>query len=300
MATDHGLSLKELFELGPKRIEAIFKQCTAEVPSLELKSAMEYALLNGGKRLRPLLVYATGCIFDAPWENMDLPAAAIEMIHTYSLIHDDLPSMDNADLRRGKPACHKAHGEGIAVIAGDALNTLATQIIAAYPARLNAERRVQMLKVLSKAGGPYGMVGGQALDITLTNSSPVSIDLLESMFNLKTGALFSAAIELGRLASSDDDEMNQQALQTFGDYIGLAFQIQDDILDVETNTELLGKPQGIDVKNKKTTYPSLAGMAQAKAKVKYLHQEALNAINYMGSKAHLLRELCGYLLERKK
>ncbi|RDI45167.1 polyprenyl synthetase family protein [Aquicella lusitana] len=293
-------SLDELFQVCSSRLKNIFSFYLQDIPSLELKSAMEYALFNGGKHIRPLLIYATGLIFKAPLENLDIPASSVEIIHTYSLIHDDLPCMDNADLRRGKPTCHKAFGEGIAVLTGDALHTLAMQIISSHPASLKTDRRLQMMEVLSKACGPFGMAAGQTFDITVMNDGDISADLLDDIYKLKTGALFTACIELGRLASADDDEFNQQALQQFGDCIGFAFQIQDDILDIITSTESLGKPQGIDVKNNKITYPRLHGMQHAKDKVQQLYQEALEAINYLGDDAQLLRELTGYMLQRQK
>ena len=300
MSTQNDLTLDELFYLCKSRLEKIFSHYLIDISSLELKNAMEYTLFNGGKHIRPLLIYATGCIFDAPFEHLDIPACAVELIHTYSLIHDDLPCMDNADLRRGKPTCHKIYGEGMAVLTGDALHTLAMQMIASHPASLSAERRVQIMKTLSKACGPFGMAAGQALDITLMNDHTISTDLLLNIYQLKTGALFSACIELGHLASPDHDEINQHALKKFGDCIGLAFQIQDDILDIEANTEHLGKPQGIDAKNKKITYPYLHNLTKAKEKVESLYSESLESINYLGDRAHLLRELTRSMLERKK
>lgn len=292
------LTLDKLYQLCPSRLEKIFVQYIDATPSLELKSAMKYSLLNGGKRLRPLLIYATGQIFNASLENLDIPASAIELIHTYSLIHDDLPCMDDADLRRGKASCHKVYGEAMAVLTGDALHTLAMQIIASHPANLSAEKRVQMMKVVSQACGPFGMAAGQALDITLLQDDSISADLLLNIYQLKTGALFSACIELGRLCSRDEDEMNQQALRQFGDCIGLAFQIQDDVLDVEASTQELGKPQGIDVINNKTTYPKLFGLEEAKQKIQSLYQEGLEAINYLGDRAQLVRELTGVMLRQ--
>src|SRR3990167_1805724 len=292
--------LDELFQTCKERLENIYIKYLTNVPSLELKSAMEYTLFNGGKRIRPLLIYATGCVFNAPFENMDIPASAVELIHTYSLIHDDLPCMDNADLRRGKPSCHKAYPEGIAILTGDALHTLAIQIISNHPAPLKVTKRLQMLSILSKACGPFGMAAGQALDITVMNNRHISKELLEEIYRLKTGALLSTCIELGRLSSDDDDEFNEEALKKFGYCIGLAFQIQDDILDMEASTALLCKEQGIDAKNNKITYPHIHGLTEAKERVQMLYQESLEAINYLGVKAHLLRELTAYMLQRKK
>jgi farnesyl diphosphate synthase len=292
------LSLPGLTEVCNSRLKTIYPGYLQNIQSLDLKSAMEYSLLNGGKRIRPLLIYAAGCVFDAPLENLDLPASSVDLIHTYSLIHDDLPCMDNADLRRGKPTIHKVYNEGIAVLAGDALHTLAIQIIAHHPSALKPERRLQMIKVLTEACGPYGMAAGQALDITVMGDGTISEDLLMDIYRLKTGALFTACVELGRLASKDNDEVNQRALKAFGDCLGLAFQIQDDILDIESSTEVLGKPQGIDSKNKKDTYPKLVGISKAKEKVEDLYEEALAAINYLGHQAQILREVAEYMLQR--
>jgi len=294
------MSLETLIETCSNRLNLFYPSYLKDIPSLDLKTSMEYTLFNGGKHLRPLLIYATGLIFNAPLENLDVPASAVELIHTYSLIHDDLPCMDNSDLRRGKPTSHKVYGEGLAVLTGDALHTLAMQIMAHHPAKLKAERRLQMIKVLTHACGPYGMAAGQALDITVMNDKTISKDLLLNIYKLKTGALFTACIELGRLASTDDNEINQSALKEFGDCIGLAFQIQDDILDIEASTDSLGKPQGIDIKNKKDTYPNLVGLEASKEKVESLYEQALEAINYLGRQAQLLRELTGRMIERKR
>lgn len=294
------LTLEELISICSSRINAVYPAYLKDIPSVELKNAMEYTLVNSGKHLRPLLIYAAGSIFNAPLENLDVPASSVEIVHTYSLIHDDLPCMDNADLRRGKPTCHKVYGDDMAVLTGDALHTLAMQIMAHHPCQLKAERRLQMMQVLAHACGPYGMAAGQALDITFMKDESISLDLLLDIYKLKTGALFSACLELGRLASSDEDEVNQRALKEFGDYIGLAFQIQDDILDIEASTDILGKTQGLDAQNKKNTYPSRVGMAQAKEKVESLYEQALEAVNYLGQKAQVLRALTGHMLQRSK
>lgn len=292
------LTLDELFQLCKKRLETIFSYYLENIPSVELKNAMEYTIHNGGKRLRPLLIYATGLLFNAPLESLDIPASAVELIHTYSLIHDDLPCMDNSELRRGKPTCHKKYGDGIAVLTGDALHTLAMQILSNHPAPLSDKKRVQMMKTLSTACGPYGMAAGQALDITILNETILSEDLITKIYHLKTGALFSACIELGYLASPDENEKNKCALKEFGNYVGLGFQIQDDILDMEASTELLGKPQGLDGKNNKLTYPKLHGIHHAKQKVHDLYQNALETINLLAGGGQLLRELTGYMLQR--
>lgn len=293
-------ALPQFIDAANQRLVHLFSQYWQNIPSQDLKNAMQYTLSNGGKRLRPLLIYATGITFNASLDNLDLPAAAVELIHTYSLIHDDLPCMDDADLRRGKATCHKVYGEGMAVLTGDSLHTLAMQIISHHPAQLSSDQRVDMMSALSRACGPFGMAAGQALDITVMLDNDISPALLEDIYRLKTGALFSACIELGHLASPDRDQNNQRALAEFGNLIGLAFQIQDDILDIEVATELLGKPQGIDVKNNKTTYPKLHGMEKAKEKVQYLYENALESIDYLGEQAKLLRELTKHMLSREK
>lgn len=283
------LSVDQLIPLCLARLENVMTPYLQNVPALELKSALEQALLSGGKHLRPLLTYATGSVFSATWENLDVPAAAVELVHTYSLIHHDLPCMGNTHLRRGASPCHQVYGQGMAVLAGDGLQALAMQILATHTATIKPERRLQMAAVLSKACGPFGMVAGQAYAISLVNDAVISKDLLANMYRLKTGALFSASIEMGRLASKDDDDMNQQALKNFGDCLGFAFQIQDDIFNLEMNTANANK----------ATYPKLYGLIAAKEKVESLYEDALQAINYMGHQAQLLRELAGHILQRK-
>lgn len=297
--TMNELSLNQLEQQTSQRLNDLFLQNLDSTPSLELKNAMEYSLLNGGKRLRPLLIYAAGYAFKAPLDSLDTAAAAVELIHTYSLIHDDLPCMDDAAMRRGRPACHKAFGEGMAVLAGDALHTFAMQIIASHPAPLKPERRLQMLSLLSRACGPFGMAAGQALDLTVMSDDSISTRVLEDIYRLKTGALFTACVELGWLASNDDDESNQKAMRDFGSHIGLAFQIQDDILDIEAESEITGKPKGIDNKNHKFTYPKLHGLDKARTKVETLYEQALQAINYLQEDARLLRELADMMLRRR-
>lgn len=283
-----------------QRLDALFASAISNCPALPLRESMHYALSNGGKRLRPRLVYAAGAVFNTPLENLDAPAAAIEMIHTYSLIHDDLPCMDNADTRRGKPACHKTFGEGMAVLAGDALQTLAIDTLLHTPCSLSPQQRLDMLAVLSQASGAAGMAAGQALDITVMSDGPISLPLLENIYHLKTGALLTACLKLGWIASADQQEANLIALTQFGDAIGLAFQIQDDILDIEAASETLGKPQGIDSINNKNTYPALLGLTAAKARVESLYEAALESINALGASAQGLRELAAEMLARKK
>lgn len=298
--TNVEMTFTQLKEACPVRMAECFANYFAKVPSIELRAAIEYSLNNGGKYVRPLLVYASGLTFYADWNNLDLAACAVELIHTYSLIHDDLPCMDNADLRRGKPSSHKAFSESTAILTGDALQSLAFQLLSSHSASLSCERRLEMIERLSQAAGPYGMVSGQMMDLNLLQGQEVSEDLLLETFRLKTGAMISVSVQLGWLASNDSNELNEKAMLEFGQKIGLAFQIQDDILDVEAHTSLTGKPQYADETNKKTTYLNLFGIENAKQRVADLHDEALEAINYLGGDAAFLRELANSLLIRKK
>lgn len=293
------LSLDQLEKQVNQRLNELFLSVLEDTPSLELKNAMEYSLLNGGKRLRPLLIYAAGITFQAHPDSLDAAAAAVELVHTYSLIHDDLPCMDDAAMRRGRPSCHKTFGEGMAVLAGDALHTLAMQMIASHPAPLKAERRLQILTALSRACGPFGMAAGQALDLTVMSDDSISSRVLEDIYKLKTGALFTACTQIGWYASPNDDEASLTAMREFGTHIGLAFQIQDDILDMTAESETLGKPKGIDNKNNKFTYPKLHGIDVAQQKVATLYEQALQAIHYLGEDARLLREIAQRMLDRK-
>lgn len=300
MTIKKDLTLDELFTLCATRIKQTYTSYLTNIPSLELKAAMAYTLDHQGKYIRPMLIYATGFLFDAPLSHLDIPATAVELIHTYSLIHDDLPAMDDADLRRGKPSCHKQFGEGAAILTGDALHTLAMTILASHPASLSKDKRIDMLQVLTHACGPYGMASGQMFDISIMHDQTLSKDLLTDIYQLKTGMLISACLQLGRLASKDDDEQNQISLKRFGDYLGLAFQIQDDILDEEVSEVMLGKPNAMDLKNHKMTYPRHYGIPKAKEKVAHLYEHALDTINHFMDKAYLLRALTQWIFERKK
>ncbi len=288
-------SLAELTETCQSRITALFdfylEKKTSQAPLLQ--KAMYYSVSNGGKYLRPLLVYATGLIFDAPLENLDIPASAVELIHSYSLIHDDLPAMDNADLRRGKAACHKAFSEAIAILAGDALQPLAYEIIARHPAQLTTEQRLKMIYELAHASGLEGMAAGQALDIIGLSS----LSSVENMYALKTGALFTASIKLGMIAANSKEHA---VLNEFASYIGLAFQIQDDLLDFSNDPTLIGKPIGLDAINKKTTYPSLVGIEKAREKIHDLLTKGTKVLILLGEKASLLHSLTQFILEPKE
>lgn len=260
-----------------------------------LHQAMRYSVLDAGKRIRPLLVYAIGDAFGLPLAALDAPAAAVEIIHCYSLIHDDLPAMDDDDLRRGKPTCHKAFDEATAILAGDALQALAFEILATHNQQ-SPGQCLSMLQALGYACGSQGMAGGQALDLAATGQQ-LDVAYVEAMHRKKTGALISASILLGAIASNADSTQ-LVSLKRYGDLIGLAFQIQDDILDIEGSTETLGKTQGADIAADKLTYPAVAGLATAKAKVDTLYQAALAELQRAQLDTPLLTELSAFLVRR--
>ena len=263
-----------------------------------LHQAMRYSVLDGGKRMRPLLTYATGKALGLREEVLDAPACAVEFIHVYSLIHDDLPAMDNDDLRRGKPTCHKAFDEATAILAGDALQAAAFEILATDSSiEVGAAARLKMLACLLKASGSQGMVGGQAIDLGSVGTR-LTLPELENMHIHKTGALIRASVNLAALSKPDLDPSIAKQLDHYAKCIGLSFQVKDDILDVESDTATLGKTQGKDVDNDKPTYPALLGLAGAKQKAQELHEQALGSLSSFGSEADLLRELSLYIIER--
>jgi farnesyl diphosphate synthase len=259
---------------------------------------MRYAVLGGGKRLRPLLVYAAGQTLAAPLARLDAPAAAVEIIHAYSLVHDDLPSMDDDSLRRGRPTCHVVFGEAMAILAGDALQALAFDVLAHDRALdVDAETRVEMLRALAVACGSHGMAGGQAFDLAAVGQR-LSASELERMHVHKTGALIRASVRLGALAAGCRDAPTLDALERYGHAIGLAFQIRDDLLDIEADTEQLGKTAGKDVAVAKPTYPSIIGAEASRAELRVLTSDALAAIEPLGARAKPLRDLARFVAER--
>jgi len=263
-----------------------------------LHQAMRYSMLNGGKRMRPLLTYATGQALGLSEDVLDAPACAVECIHVYSLIHDDLPAMDNDDLRRGKPTCHKAYDEATAILAGDALQALAFEILANDPSmKVDAEARLKMITTLTRASGSQGMVGGQAIDLSSVGTR-LTLPELENMHIHKTGALIRASVNLAALSKPELDPCVAKKLDRYAKCIGLSFQVKDDILDIEADTATLGKTQGKDVDNDKPTYPALLGMAGAKQKAQELHEQAIESLAGFGGEADLLRELSLYIIER--
>ena len=261
--------------------------------------AMHYSVAGGGKRVRPLLVYAACEALDGNLDRADGAACAVELIHAYSLVHDDLPAMDDDDLRRGKPTTHKAFDEACAILAGDGLQSLAFEVLA-DPRRnpQDPNLRLSMVMGLARAAGPAGMVGGQAIDLESVGRQ-LDQQALETMHRHKTGALIEASVQLGALASGNADEAALRSLQQYAQAIGLAFQVQDDILDVESDTATLGKTQGKDQAHAKPTYPALLGLEQAKAYALELRDLALHSLRPFGERAELLRELARYIVERR-
>ena len=265
-----------------------------------LHEAMRYAVLGPGKRVRPVLVYATGQALEADLDLLDSSAAAVEFIHAYSLVHDDLPAMDDDDLRRGRPTCHRAYDEATAILAGDALQALAFHALANDERlRVPPQRRVEMLALLAEASGSLGMAGGQAIDLAAVGKK-LTIETLENMHLHKTGALIRASVRLGFMAAGGVDAAAERALDVYARSIGLAFQVHDDILDVEGVTEVIGKPQGSDIDRDKPTYPNLLGMAEAKATARRLCDEAVDSLADFGVGADTLRELARYIVDRDR
>lgn len=294
------MSLEQFSQQYRQRIDQLLLTHIENLPDLSptLKAAMRHGLLLGGKRVRPFLVYATGAILGVEEKLLDAPAAAIECIHAYSLIHDDLPAMDDDDLRRGHPTVHKAFDEATAILAGDALQTLAFSILTEQvlaPDLLLAQ--LKMVKLLAQASGYQGMCGGQALDLD-AEGKRVPLAALEQIHRHKTGALIECAVQLGALCKPDVNEETLGALKTYAAAIGLAFQVQDDILDVISDTETLGKPQGSDEALNKSTYPALLGLEPARELARELHQQALTALKTLPYNTEILASFADYIVER--
>jgi farnesyl diphosphate synthase len=289
----------ELLALSARADEMLARALPDEAqPPVELHRAMRYAVLGGGKRLRPLLVYATGLAFDGGLERLDSSAAAVEIIHAYSLVHDDLPAMDDDDLRRGRPTCHVAFGEAMAILAGDALQALAFEVLANDPLlATDAPRHLAMLRTLALACGSHGMAGGQAFDLAAVGKA-LDANELERMHVHKTGALIRASVRLGALAAGCGDDGVLAALEQYGHCIGLAFQIRDDLLDIEADTTQLGKTAGKDVAANKPTYPAILGIEASRAELAALTARALAAIETLGVRAAALRDLARFVAAR--
>lgn len=278
-------------------LDALFVAPRSELE--RLYNAMRYSVMNGGKRVRPLLVYASCQALEGDLEQADGAACAVELIHAYSLVHDDLPAMDDDDLRRGQPTTHRAFDEACAILAGDALQALAFEALSRPQGNpTDAALRLEMLTQLAWAAGSAGMVGGQAIDLESVGRQ-LDQQALETMHRHKTGALIEASVRLGALASGKADARRLAALQTYAQAVGLAFQVQDDILDVESDTDTLGKTQGKDQANDKPTYPALLGLPAAKAYAQELRDLAHDALADLGTAAEPLRALADFIVERR-
>lgn len=270
----------------------------ANSPAPRLAEAMRYAALGGGKRIRPILVYAANALAGGTPSSADIPAAAVELVHAYSLVHDDLPSMDDDDLRRGLPTCHRAFDEATAILAGDTLHTFAFELLARQ-GDFSAAQRVDMIATLCRAAGAEGMAAGQMQDMS-AHGQQLTLAALEEMHYLKTGRLITASLCLGLTASGHETIALREALIRFGDAIGLAFQIQDDILDVTAGTADLGKPSGSDERHGKSTFPGLLGLEQSRQRAIELCRRACRELDDFGARGDTLRNLARYIVERTR
>lgn len=264
-----------------------------------LKQAMRYTLLMGGKRMRPFLVFATGEMLGVDPLDLVGPAAAIESIHAYSLVHDDLPAMDDDELRRGHPTCHIQFDEATAILVGDALQTFGFELLCNCElSEANQPKRIELVRALSGASGYLGMCGGQAMDLAATDQR-INQSQLESLHGKKTGALISACVAMAIIQAKNVKKEEQQALSKYAQLIGLAFQVQDDILDVIGDSATLGKPQGSDEALNKSTYPALLGLTQAQIYLRDLHQQALQALRALPYNTRMLESFTDFIIERK-
>ena len=289
-------ALLDAMRQSAARVEQVLERIlpAADAQPLRLHSAMRYSALGAGKRVRPLLVYSVGSLLGAQRSALDIPAAAVELIHAYSLVHDDLPAMDDDDLRRGRPTCHCAFDEATAILAGDALQTLAFEILSRDP-HTDAATRLAMLNTLAQASGSKGMAGGQALDLSAVGQN-LDLAALEQMHRMKTGALITASVQLGALGAAADARTQNQLAQ-YARAIGLAFQVRDDVLDVISPSHTLGKTQGKDASDGKPTYVSLLGLDGAQTLAAQLCEEALSALHDL-PKNDILRDLAHYIVTR--
>ena len=297
------MTLSERFAAIRRRVDETLTKTlppSASAPQ-RLHAAMRYSVLAPGKRIRPVLTYLTGEALEIDDVYLDSPALAVELIHAYSLIHDDLPAMDDDDLRRGRPTCHIKFDEATAILAGDALQALAFQVLLQddHQAKAKKDNRARMALTLAQASGSAGMAGGQAMDLEAVGKN-LSVDEIESVHKLKTGALIQASVHLGYLAGSSADDTLETNLKRYAVCIGLAFQVQDDILDIEGQTEVIGKPRGSDAGLDKPTYPELLGMEGAKNTAKILCQEAKECLTCLGEKSQRLKDVADYIISRDR
>ena len=283
-----------------ERVEAVLRRVLplGEREPARLHQAMRYAALGEGKRIRPLLVYAAGAALGVTRDVLDAPAAAVELIHAYSLVHDDLPAMDDDDLRRGRPTTHRAFDEATAILAGDALQVLAFDLLATgeMPG-VDDAGRIRMIRLLARASGTAGMAGGQAMDLAATGRR-LTPDQIEEMHALKTGALIHAAVLIACAASASRSAAKEAALDRYGRSVGLSFQIVDDLLDVLGDPAVTGKVAGADALRGKPTYPAIAGVAAARARAAELAGLGIAALDAFGPEADLLRQFAGELVRR--
>ncbi len=295
------MNLSTHIESCRRRLDALLDQwlpSEATEPT-KLHRAMRYASLNAGKRLRPLIVYLVGDALGAEKTDLDASALAVECIHVYSLIHDDLPAMDDDDLRRGKATTHIAFDEATAILAGDALQTIGFNILCHHPLSPDVEsERIRLLTILTDASGSVGMGGGQMIDLIATDSK-LSIEQLEAMHRMKTGALISACVKMAVATSQINEAEIIAAFDRFADRIGLAFQVKDDILDIEGETEVIGKPSGSDEELNKSTFPALMGLDAAKEYAQQLIDEALLSLERIPYNTEALEALAKYMIERQ-
>jgi geranylgeranyl pyrophosphate synthase len=293
------LNLQEFLQQHKQIIEDFLVRLLPHQTSQSLYAAMQYSVLNNGKRLRPALVYATGKVLETPIDKLNAAAAAVELVHCYSLVHDDLPAMDDDDLRRGMPSCHKAFGEATAILTGDALQSMAFEVLSDPELNpLAVSLQIEMIQVLSKAIGSRGMVLGQAQDMAAENQA-INLESLIQLHKYKTGCLFNACIELALIASEQNNKaVVREALLDYGTNIGLAFQIQDDILDATSDDITLGKPAGSDIAAGKSTFITLLGVDGAREYAALALQQAIDALSPLGYKANILSDLAMHLINR--
>lgn len=284
------------------QVEQVIDYCLKQPSSISptLTEAMRYSTLNGGKRFRPVLIYATVEALGAPRSHGDIAACAVELVHSYSLVHDDLPAMDDDDLRRGSPTCHIAFDEATAILAGDALQSLAFEVIASthLTSHLTSEERIQLITQLAQASGTSGMAGGQALDLAAEGKT-LTLDQLEQIHAHKTGSLIRGCVQMGAISAGCKDPAKRLALDDYAKAVGLAFQVQDDILDVIADTDTLGKSQGADIAMNKATYPQILGLEAAKTMAQSLLKEAHDALAPFDERAIALHKLAEYVVNRE-
>jgi geranylgeranyl diphosphate synthase type II len=299
MTQSSEMGLQEFLAAQVQLVDGALQQWVPEetVDPSSIHRAMRYSLFAGGKRIRPILAMAAAAAIRAETDGVEHAACALELVHTYSLIHDDLPALDNDDLRRGRPTCHKVFGEAMAILAGDALLTLAFEVLSRLPA-ISAEQKIRMVEELSRAAGTVGgMIGGQVNDIEGERKKATAA-LLDSIHRAKTGALLRASVRIGGIYAGATEEQ-LAALSAYGEHIGLAFQIIDDVLDVEESSEALGKTAGKDQAQQKITFPAVYGLARSRIMAEEERLAAHAALANFGNRADRLRQIADFIVQRK-